>query len=423
MHKTISLRNFDFISLTDKGLEREKNEDYLAYFDTFNGHVFAVCDGMGGHTGGEIASKVAIEAIGEYFNADYYKNPFEAIESAIVFANKKVIEYAKLDTRLFGMGTTVILVLIRDDMIYYGHSGDSRLYILTKSQLKRLTRDHSYVNQLIDKNIITEKEAENHPRRNEITQALGLNPYLEPDVTNLAFLPEEGDVLMLCSDGLNNMVTDRSIKKILLSNKIIEQKASDLIAKALKNGGIDNISIQLIRFHNIKQNYSSDNNSFWRKIKKNKSIFKKKIYFSAIFLVLVISLYVFINRNENIIDINEPNITISLDGRVNTDSIIIYPYTIKENDSFESIAENYNTTVEQLRQLNTNITKFVKNKHLKIPIQTTYIVNEGDEIQIICQQYNISVIDIMRVNNFCNNELIIGVELIIPLPNTNTRIH
>ena len=418
MHRTISLRNFDFISLTDKGLEREKNEDYLAYFDTFNGHVFAVCDGMGGHTGGEIASKVAIEAIGEYFNADYYKNPFEAIESAIVFANKKVIDYAKTDTKLLGMGTTVILVLIRDDMIYYGHSGDSRLYILTKSQLKRLTRDHSYVNQLIDKNIITEKEAENHPRSNEITQALGLNPNLEPDVTNLAFLPEEGDILMLCSDGLNNMVTDRSIKKILLSNKIIEEKASNLIAKALRNGGVDNISIQLIRFHNMKQNYSSDTNSLWRKIKKNKSVFRKKIYFSAIFLVLVIALYVFINRKESNTRINESSITTSKESRVlNTNSKIIYPYIIKENDSFESIAENYNTTTKQLKQLNPNINKLVKNKHLKIPIQNTYIINEGDEIQIISQQYNISVIDIMRVNNFCNNELIIGVELIIPLPN------
>ena len=416
MTKTISLRNFDFISLTDKGLEREKNEDYLAYFDTFNGHVFVVCDGMGGHQAGEIASKTATEAIGIFFNTDYYKNPFEAIENAIVHANKKVFAYAQQNPDLYGMGTTIVLALIRDNLVYYGHTGDSRLYTFSQNSLTQLTRDHSYVNQLVDKNIITEKEAKNHPRSNEITRALGLTENIEPDVTSSAFLPAENDMLLLCSDGLNNMVQDKCIKKILSSDIIIEQKASELINKAIANGGIDNISVQIVRFHNIDRNYKPEAISNWTKKEGVKFFLNKKMYFIGLLLAFFVAYFVFFNEKNDNKQAIEHDLIISKGHNTTKDGLLmIYPYKIKANDKLELIAENFNLNVDDLKLLNPNIDELIEGMHLKIPIQDTYIIQGDDEIQLISSRYNIDPVDIMRINDFCEIKLTVGRELVIPL--------
>ncbi len=422
MTQTISLRNFNFISLTDKGLEREHNEDYLAYFDTFNGHVFVVCDGMGGHCGGEIASKIAVESIGVFFNTHYYKNPFEAIEDAILYANKKVFNHAQQNPELYGMGTTIVLALIRDDLVYYGHAGDSRLYAFSQNNLNQLTHDHSYVNQLIDKNIITKKEAETHPRSNEITQALGLLENIEPDVTNSAFLPNENDILLLCSDGLNNMLSDKSIQKILSSNIIIEQKASELINKAIKNGGIDNISVQLVQFYNINRNYKPEAISIWKKVKPQKFLLRNKVLLIGLFSIILAIYLIFFNKKDKNTQPIEHEIIITKGYKTTSDGLLmIYPYKIQTDDEFESIAENYNLQPSDLKQLNPNIDKLIEGMHLKIPIQDTYIVQGDDEIELISSRYNIDPIDIMRINNFYENKLPVGKELIIPLAKKNAK--
>lgn len=416
MTKTVSLRNFHFINLTDKGVERAKNEDYLAYFDTFNGHVFVVCDGMGGHLGGEIASETAVEAIGVFFNEQYYKNPFEAVENAIVFANQKVYTRARQNTECFNMGTTIVLALIRDDRVYYGHAGDSRLYVLSENRLQQLTKDHSYVNQLIDQKLISAKEAESHPRRNEITRALGLAENVEAEVTSAAFLPNENDILLLCSDGLNNMLSDRHIQRILLADKSIEEKASLLIDTANNNGGIDNISVQLIRFYNIDRQYTPQKINNFRKSILIKYLFVKKAqYVLVAFLVLALALFLLMRKGDKT-DTDKHGLFISK-GHTTTKTglLMIYPYAIQSGDKLESIADKFNVDTNYLKMLNPNISVLLKGKHIKIPIQDTYTVRTNDEIKLICKQYGIYPEDLMKVNDFYTENLIVGQELIIPL--------
>ncbi|MDF1546938.1 MAG: Stp1/IreP family PP2C-type Ser/Thr phosphatase, partial [Bacteroidales bacterium] len=251
MVRTVSLKNFDLASITDKGRVRERNEDFLAYFDTLNGHVFVVCDGMGGHNAGDVASELAVESVGNYFNQKYYSNPFEAVENAINYANKAVYNHANGNDYLNGMGTTIVLLLIRDDRIYYGHAGDSRLYLFKNNILYQLTVDHSRVQELLNSGRISQKEALDHPLRNEITRALGLSMRFEPEVSPKAIIPEDNDLVMICTDGLTNMLRDEEIVKCLSNLLNLNDKAARLVSRANKNGGLDNISVQLIKFHNL----------------------------------------------------------------------------------------------------------------------------------------------------------------------------
>lgn len=416
MNKTVSLRNFHFISLTDKGVERAKNEDYLAYFDTLNGHVFVVCDGMGGHLGGEIASETAVEAIGVFFNEQYYKNPFEAVENSIVFANEMVFAKAKQSSEYFNMGTTIVLALIRDNRVYYGHAGDSRLYAFSQNHLKQLTKDHSYVNQLVDQKLISAKEAKSHPRKNEITRALGLSNKIEPEVTSAAFLPKENDIILLCSDGLNNMINDKKIQQILSSDQSIEEKATLLIESANYNGGIDNISVQLVRFFNISHQYSPTKIKKWKKSLLIKYLLVRKLQYAAVaFLFFIIAMFVLMNQGEETHKENHKLFISKGHKTTETGLLMIYPYTIQPGDELESIADKYNVDTIYLKLLNPNITELTENKHIKIPIQDTYIVQPNDEIKLICDRYNIYLADLMKVNDFYSENIQVGQELIIPL--------
>ena len=416
MTKTVVLRNFDFVSNTDKGLERAKNEDYLAYFDTLNGHVFIVCDGMGGHTSGEVASEKAVEAVGEFFNSRYFKNPFLAVENAIHFANKKVYNISKNNPEYYNMGTTLVLVLIRDNRAFYGHVGDSRLYAFRKNQLIQLTRDHSYVNKLVDEKIITEKEALTHPAKNEITRAIGLIDQIEPEVANSAYIPQEGDILLLCSDGLNNMLSHKELEKILSLNQPIRNKSDLLIEAANSKGGEDNITLQLIRFHNIDR--QKDMQKGKSKFIKNKKIINTRNGM-LVFLFLFFLLFFLLlsdNKEDNKTIGENNSLLISkkyMPGK--SGRIIIYPYQLNENENFEDIANRFNVDVNYLSLLNPNITNEIKGKHLKIPIQDIYTVHYSEDIELICRKYNINMISLMKANNIYSKNIPIGIELIIPL--------
>ncbi|MBD0259091.1 MAG: Stp1/IreP family PP2C-type Ser/Thr phosphatase, partial [Cytophagales bacterium] len=239
---------FQFGNHTDVGRVRQANEDYLGYYNTLNGHVFVVCDGMGGHVGGATAAQMAVNSIRAFFEHRFYDYPREAIRQALLYANGQIHAAAGQNPQLRGMGTTCVLVLLRKGELWYGHVGDSRLYRMSGGRLERLTRDHSYVQQLMDQGLLTEAEAENHPRRNELTRALGTSREVVVDVAGQPVLPAPGDAFLLCTDGLTGLLSDEIIRDELAGSGPAQTRAVRLVERANDAGGYDNITVQLIHF-------------------------------------------------------------------------------------------------------------------------------------------------------------------------------
>lgn len=225
--------------ITDRGNVRDKNEDsYLVELEQNN--IMAVADGMGGHNGGAVASSTAIEMIEEIdFNCnDNYNKYFEDIFGEI---NNNIINKGLNDISLKGMGTTLSLCLICEDNLYYGHVGDSRIYLYRNKSLSKISTDHSYVDQLISRGKISEEEAFSHPKRNILTQAIGLERNLDLDTGKIELNP--GDYILICSDGLTDMIREKDVE-LMISNFYPDvKKINDkLLTKALDAGGSDNIT-------------------------------------------------------------------------------------------------------------------------------------------------------------------------------------
>lgn len=231
----------NYTIISEKGKVREKNEDdYLINIeDEFK--VFAVADGMGGHEAGDVASALAIETINNYqFDAD---DLADEIRKAIDLANKKICIKSKDVNKK--MGTTITLAIVNKNIVKIGHVGDSRAYIYDDKQLKQVTKDHSYVRQLVKKGLISESEAENHPQKNLLLRALGTEQEVEIDLIEVGI--NEGDLLLLCSDGLTNMVAEKEIIRILDMESELSAKADKLVEIANENGGHDNITVLIYR--------------------------------------------------------------------------------------------------------------------------------------------------------------------------------
>jgi len=235
-----------FGNCTDVGRKRQANEDYFANFKTANGRVFIVCDGMGGHVGGEKASRIAVDAIRTYLTEKTDGDIAQLLSAAISYANSAILEYAQTHPELKGMGSTCVVLLIRDGKYFVAHVGDSRAYLYSGGTLRRLTKDHSFVQGLIDIGELSEAEAEKHPRKNEITNALGLERMKPATITELSQQPGKDDLLLLCSDGLTGMVDERTIGKVLADSSTFQEKAEKLVALANEAGGLDNITVQII---------------------------------------------------------------------------------------------------------------------------------------------------------------------------------
>lgn len=243
---------YDFIFSTHVGNVRKNNEDYFGEKKLPGGHVFVVCDGMGGHSGGEIASKKAVECILDYFTRSRGENAVQMIHEAIKFANSQVHGFASTYPEYSGMGTTCVVVYLDQSMkLYYGHVGDSRLYLRSKNKLNTLTKDHSYVQFLVDTGEIEESQMESHPSKNQILRALGIDEVVKPEVCPEPIIPNPGDLFLICSDGLNGMIGKEEIHHLLGSTqykKPLSSKASGLIQAALDAGGKDNVTVGLIGF-------------------------------------------------------------------------------------------------------------------------------------------------------------------------------
>ena len=241
-----------FYGLTDIGLKREKNEDAISLPAENDGiKLFILADGMGGAKAGEKASQLAVQIIRDYVRLNFIKiertkeEIEEVIRKAMVEANKKVYELSMEYQEYNGMGTTVLVVLIYRGRIYIGHIGDSRVYRLRQSVLRQLTRDHSYVQELVRQGTITAEEAKNHPQKNVLLKVLGCDRDIAPDVITRGFV--KGDIILLCSDGLTNMVEDKEIYEIIMKNTSdLKVACKMLIDTANHNGGADNVSAIII---------------------------------------------------------------------------------------------------------------------------------------------------------------------------------
>ena len=222
---------------SDVGLVRSHNEDSFL----LRTPLFAVCDGMGGHAAGEVASSIAVETIGE-------KAPATAddtlLGAAVESANIAIIEGAAEGKGKVGMGCTASAVLIEGNKMAVAHVGDSRVYLLRHGTLVRVTHDHSYVEELVDSGQITADEARVHPSRSVITRALGSDPDMYADHFSLEV--NDGDRIIVCSDGLSSMITDASIEALAVSSVTPQQAADNLVSAALTAGGGDNVTVIVI---------------------------------------------------------------------------------------------------------------------------------------------------------------------------------
>lgn len=235
---------------SDIGKVREINQDAYYISDSLDQvQLYMLADGMGGYNGGEIASKLAIQSAKSYIENNFKEiekdreSIIQLVGSSMEYANMVVYEKSKENKDLEGMGTTLEICLIYNNKVYIGHVGDSRIYRIRKEFMRKLTQDHSYVQKLVKDGTITKEEAMHHPQKNMLMKALGCNAFVEPDVMVKGFLKE--DILIICSDGLTNLVSQEEIFKE--AKKDIEQAPKELVEKANNNGGYDNITVVIIK--------------------------------------------------------------------------------------------------------------------------------------------------------------------------------
>lgn len=233
-------------SITDIGKKRKLNQDYVYTSERPVGNlpnVFIVADGMGGHNAGDYASKFTVETIvGEIVNLSE-KNPEQILKKAIEVANDKVLRMANENPDLEGMGTTVVAATCIGEELHVANVGDSRLYVIGE-KITQVTRDHSLVEEMIRMGGIDRATARNHPDKNIITRAIGAEESIDIDFFHVGL--SKGDIVLMCSDGLTNMLEDEEIRMILNGQRDIVEKAEQLVKAANNNGGKDNIAVVLI---------------------------------------------------------------------------------------------------------------------------------------------------------------------------------
>lgn len=243
------MENYIIANKTDVGCTRQVNEDSMITFDSPNGRVVAVCDGMGGQAAGDVASQLACNIIRDILENNTFANPLEAITRSMIAANQGILYRTAQQPELEGMGATCVMLIIKDNVVYYGWVGDSRIYYISNHTIRQISRDQSYVQSLVDSGQITAEEAAHHPQKNEITNALGLQGMTPPVLCQMPITPEPGGVFLLCSDGLTGMVDDAQIERTVSKPELsLQEKAEHLVALANRNGGLDNISVQLVEF-------------------------------------------------------------------------------------------------------------------------------------------------------------------------------
>jgi len=234
-------------SITDIGKKRKLNQDYVFTSEIPVGHLpnlFLVADGMGGHNAGDYASRYTIETIVEEIGSSSNNSPVIVLEKAIQSANRLIRQRSFEDEDLSGMGTTVVAATIDDDRLCVANVGDSRLYVINNREIKQITRDHSLVEEMVRMGGLQREQARSHPDKNIITRAIGAQDEVEIDFFQMTL--SKDDIILMCSDGLTNMIDDEEIRMILQGQRDIVEKAETLVNAANNNGGKDNIAVILV---------------------------------------------------------------------------------------------------------------------------------------------------------------------------------
>lgn len=234
-------------SMTDVGIRRESNQDYMYTSETAVGNLpnlFLLADGMGGHAAGDYASRFTVKKVVELVGKSTFTEPVAILKQAISEANALLLAEADKDVSRQGMGTTLVTATIIDNRMYVSNVGDSRLYLVSDDKMIQVTRDHSLVEEMVRLGEMDKEDAKVHPDKNIITRAVGVLPEVSADFFEVELEP--GDMILMCSDGLTNMVRDEEIRQIILGQRDIVEKAEKLVETANKNGGRDNITVVLI---------------------------------------------------------------------------------------------------------------------------------------------------------------------------------
>lgn len=231
----------DYGYKTDTGKVRELNEDRYLFINADDYVLLAVADGMGGHNAGDVASQMAIDEILKYnLNLGFFDNTIENIKKCIDDVNFKIYRYGVDNPGCHGMGTTLTLSVIIGNKVYVANVGDSRGYVIN-DEVKKITVDHSYVEELVKIGKLTEEEAKYHPNRNQITRAIGTANKVEVDI--FTFDKKENDIICLCSDGFYNMLTNDNMTGEFNSCSTLQEAIDNLVLTANENGGTDNITV------------------------------------------------------------------------------------------------------------------------------------------------------------------------------------
>jgi protein phosphatase len=230
--------------VSDVGLKRTLNEDFASYLEKEDFKIYVVADGMGGHNAGEVASQMAAMRIVSYINEKFSSSKADnLIVEAIEKVNRDIFNFSNTNEKLAGMGTTVTACFITESFIHVANVGDSCCFAIKNNEIRKITKDHSLVQELVDIGSISEEEAENHPKKNIITRALGTGINVSVDVFELE--NKEYDLYILCSDGLTNELTKEEILQVVTEEESYVNMANKLVCLAKEKGGRDNITVLL----------------------------------------------------------------------------------------------------------------------------------------------------------------------------------
>lgn len=373
--------NVNVFGATDVGLKRKNNEDAFFIATTNSdyansilekGLLIIVADGMGGHNGGEVASRMAVENISKFFYESNIDDPSERLVKAIQESNRRIYEEAATSIKLQDMGTTVVAAVVIDDVCYIANVGDSRCYIIRDDKMDQLTEDDSLVAELVRKGIMTEEEAKNSPQRNVITKSVGNKSNVEPSIRKIHLKP--GDYLLLCTDGLSGVVEANEIFNIVKSSASLKDAVDRLIKAVKDNGAPDNVTIVLANF--VAGKLKLPVRSTRREQLPNKSLvgtsMREKI-FSAVGIFLLVAFMLFsgyyinsVNKvNKKMLDLINKNETIN-ESNFNKLNGLITELRNKSKTSSENI-----TTLNKLK---TNMNALYKGD--------IYLAKEGEPVGI-----------------------------------------